>query len=211
MKKSSKILVLPFFAILLCFSCKKKPEATPENLQTSLRSIDEALLSYYGFFEQKSASDGEIGIFLYNTHATQNSNKQSAQLISMFFDKQTRKEIKFAQEIFINNEKFLPSPGTYSFESISEALASSFGANNMLKIKTDNQIAEQSIYFPEKITANLEEVSDDPYVFIIRNDATISWNKDENNTKGIVIWLRYDPSLQNSSGETIDKFIGIPE
>lgn len=194
--------------LIISSACQNKKMLEPKEDENNI-SFERSLLSYIGYFEQMGELDGELRVTLDNASAGQHLPNSKAIFEGGIFDRTTNKYIKYAESIDVADENITPDPNTFGYRlSGSTKLANSFGTDAIFKLNKINNTensASHTVYFPKKLIVELEENPNEIHTHLVRNGSVLKWNKDEKNTKGVVIFLEYDPFL-NGGNPRADKF-----
>lgn len=196
--KINKILI---FCLLLSsfFSCKKTniDEQVNANIFgfNSMQEAEDNLGVYAKIFQNTDASI-EIRSTFYN-----NIEKRVNSISGRFVDAETRTFRNDIDEISINNIslKFNNTSKRYTADNVPNL----FGEDLKFYLKDKNGEINQSMYMPDELDVKVA-LDLFPYSNISslskNDDLIVKWNKDNNNSNGLVAYLHWDGSTTDNPG-----------
>jgi hypothetical protein len=189
------------FIVIMVFgvSCKDiQPE--PENNQiVAVSRTADILLNYYNFALQQS--DGTFGLHHSITmplQDSQDSNIKSIDASAAFKGTNGEPSVTGISEVKLDNI-FLEADEDAIFKNNNtNQLRNMYGKNTSFSFKKNNAVFNSDLYIPKliKLYASYDIST---YVVPISAGTTITWNKDDQNSKGIVIILDYNPKSNNAN------------
>ncbi len=196
----SKIFLALFFSIILIGGCQKNTEPTPtvnDNAISSGKAVD-LLLGYYNFVQQNT--DVQMKVSNWVTMPTQNAQDRP-----FYADATFRNVNNKISDASIGEATLAPDANnTYNNNLInnnSAQVKSVYGTTANFRFKdAENIMRTKNVYVPKaiNIVSSDDKVSD----ISIKAGATITWNQDVLNTKGVVFIIEYDPFLSPATYQT---------
>lgn len=204
-------------AYVLLVACDPKKEVQPDNEinQVNLRTSTDVLLYYYQMFDEFEKCNGSAYIYNFNTLATQSTNENDVFAVAEFYqNKPARIKDDNFNSFAINDYNFTKTDrGLFMLSN--KNMNNLFGNSINLTFSNNQNTQLSNIYIPKKlqvfITPDLGG-----YNFEISSNTQIRWNKDEQNSQGVVLKIEYLPELNKQEirqkfPKPILKFVGMQD
>ena len=202
--------IFTFLAIVsIIVACNRREQVSPVVQNTTQRGVEDILLDYYNLLGTLENADGYVKLRSFRTFPSQQVAQIEAELEATFLDN-NRRPVSMIENLWINDEQINNNPD-FTFSKSSTSLRAFYGNDTEIKLKESNRIHKANLYVPKEISAKNAMNSDG--TMSITANKSISWNQDDNNSKGVLIILTYDPKLNPNLGQSnfIERMIGVPD
>ncbi|MFN3316212.1 MAG: hypothetical protein ACK40K_05325, partial [Raineya sp.] len=190
MKSNSFIVLITLVILVLACNRTQNPEPQQESFGNRTSDI---LLSYYNFSVQQA--DGTFGLQHSNTMPMQDvpeQNSRSTDASAAFRDSNGLPTTSGIEEVKIDDFMLNAGEDNIFINNKNADLSVLYGKNAVFSFKKQKVPQNENLYLPKllRLDANFNT---NTYTVPVSAGTTIRWNKDDLNTKGVVVVLDYNP------------------